>query len=49
MKSLIGRVGGKNRLKKRLVDYYFPDNYENMTIIIAKKQKNYLRTTRLVI
>jgi DNA adenine methylase len=33
MKSLIARVGGKSRLKKRLVDYYFPDNYEIMTYV----------------
>lgn len=28
-----GRIGGKSRLKKRIVDEYFPKDYENMTYV----------------
>jgi DNA adenine methylase len=33
LKAPFGRTGGKNKLKKRIVDGYFPDDYENMIYV----------------
>jgi len=33
MQSLFGRIGGKSRLKKTIVDDYFPKDYEQMTYV----------------
>jgi DNA adenine methylase len=33
LNAIIGRVGGKKLLKKRIVDNYFPKNYEQMTYV----------------
>lgn len=33
MKQIFGRVGGKNLLKNKIVDNYFPENYEDMIYV----------------
>jgi hypothetical protein len=35
LKSLFGRIGGKSKLKKKIVDGFFPNNYENMSYVEA--------------
>ncbi len=33
LKAPFGRIGGKSKLKKRIVNEYFPNNYENMIYV----------------
>ena len=33
LNPIVGRIGGKSLLKKKIVDSYFPKNYENMTYV----------------
>jgi len=33
LKCLVGRIGGKSKLKKTIIENYFPDNYESMVYV----------------